>query len=184
MKKNIVLMALLSAVLIGTTAWAGDVTIPKTFTAGTTAVASEVNDNFTAVESAVDDNNTRINTNAANIAANAADITTNVTDITTNVFAIAALNESLVAYANINSDGTFISGTSNVSSSWNPSSARYEITISGESYIYFDYVTVVTPSGGPYIARTGSVSGDLLVIFYDLGGNPAQVGFQFVTYKP
>lgn len=40
--------------------WAGNATIPNSFSAGTPAVAEEVNANFTAVETAVDDNNSRI----------------------------------------------------------------------------------------------------------------------------
>ncbi len=37
-------------------AWAGSVTIPKTFTSGTPAVATDVNANFSAVKTAVDGN--------------------------------------------------------------------------------------------------------------------------------
>ncbi len=43
-------------------AWAGSVTIPNTFSAGTKAEADKVNENFTAVKTAVDDNDARINT--------------------------------------------------------------------------------------------------------------------------
>jgi len=46
--------------LAATTARAGTVTIPNTFSANTTARASEVNDNFSAVKTAVDDNDSRI----------------------------------------------------------------------------------------------------------------------------
>ena len=40
--------------------WAGNVTIPNTFSSGTKAKAAEVNTNFSAVKTEVDDNNTRI----------------------------------------------------------------------------------------------------------------------------
>lgn len=40
--------------------WAGNVTIPNTFSSGTKAVAAEVNANFGAVETEVNDNDSRI----------------------------------------------------------------------------------------------------------------------------
>lgn len=46
--------------LVLSTAFAGEVTIPNTFTAGAPAVAAEVNENFTAVKTAVDDNDSRV----------------------------------------------------------------------------------------------------------------------------
>lgn len=90
-----------------------------------------------------------------------------------------------IAFAHINSTGSKDSGTANVSSIWNSSSQRYEITISGHSYFFSSYVTVVTVSGcANYTTRTGSVSGKLLVYIYNSSGSPAQCHFQFVTYKP
>ncbi len=62
---------------LGSPAWAGDLTIPNSFTADTPAVAAEVNVNFDAVEQEVDDNNARINTNNSNIDANRDDIDRN-----------------------------------------------------------------------------------------------------------
>ena len=47
--------------------WAGDLSIPNSFTSGTPAVAAQVNDNFSAVEQEVDDNNARINLNAGTL---------------------------------------------------------------------------------------------------------------------
>lgn len=90
-----------------------------------------------------------------------------------------------IAYAFINSGGAVVNGTPNVSSSWNGASSRYEITISGETYIYSSYVTQVTVSSGSrYTATTNSVSGNLLVYIYDTTGTKTQQAFQFVTYKP
>ena len=48
-------------------AFAGDLTIPNSFSSGTTAVAADVNANFAAVETAVDDNDVRIATNTSDI---------------------------------------------------------------------------------------------------------------------
>lgn len=73
-----------------------------------------------------------------------------------------------IAYAFINANGTKASGTANVSSSWNAANSYYEITITGESYFWQDYVTVVTPVSGGYIAGTNSLSAKLLVYIYKL----------------
>jgi hypothetical protein len=64
----------LSLMLGAGATWAGDLTVPNTFTGGTQALAADVNANFDAVEAAVDDNNSRITTaqSTANGAAQAA----------------------------------------------------------------------------------------------------------------
>lgn len=75
-----------------------------------------------------------------------------------------------IALGFINSAGTVMSGTGNFTCTWSAAYSRYEITISGESYYYSSYTTVVTPSayGFKQLWFTGSVSGDLLVYFYSL----------------
>ena len=64
----------LSLMLGAGATWAGDLTVPNTFTGGTQALAADVNANFDAVEAAVDDNASRITTaqSTANGAAQAA----------------------------------------------------------------------------------------------------------------
>jgi hypothetical protein len=89
-----------------------------------------------------------------------------------------------IAFAHINTDGTKLSGTANVSSVWNASATRYEITIAGESYFYSTYVTTVTPTMIGIIASTSSVSGKLLVYCNNVSGAAVQAMFQFVTFKP
>jgi hypothetical protein len=90
-----------------------------------------------------------------------------------------------IAYAFINSGGSVASGTPNVSASWNAVSSYYEITISGESYYYNDYVTQVTVWGSSlYTATTGSTGGKLVVYIHDSAGVKTQENFQFITYKP
>jgi hypothetical protein len=97
----------------------------------------------------------------------------------------AAVYGGPIAYGVINVDGTVASGTPNISSSWNGTSSRYEITISGENYIYGSYVTVVTVlSGDARLATTNSVSGNLLVFVFNSSGTAIQDNFHFVTYKP
>lgn len=95
-------------------------------------------------------------------------------------------NASLpIAYAVINANGTKASGTSNVSSTWNATSSRYEITISDENYYVASYVTVVTVLGDQRrFALTDSFGGKLLVFVLDASGNKTQNTFHFVTYKP
>jgi hypothetical protein len=92
-----------------------------------------------------------------------------------------------IAYGFVRSDGSLASGTQNVSSAWNTTLERYEITISGYNYYYTSYSTVVTLGGTcsqPCAVRTGSVGGKLLVYIYDKNGTNVQCHFQFVTFKP
>ncbi len=89
-----------------------------------------------------------------------------------------------IAYGAILSDGTKFSGTSNWTSTFNATFNRYEITISGESYYYLSYATVVTPAGDVRFCRTDSVSGKLLINCYDHAGNPATSRIGFVTSRP
>lgn len=77
-------------------------------------------------------------------------------------------SDSAIAYGVINTDGSVISATANVSCVWNGTYERYEITISGESYLCWDYATVVTPLAmSPYTVSTGSISGKLTVYMFD-----------------
>jgi len=97
----------------------------------------------------------------------------------------AAVYGGPIAYGVINVDGTVASGTPNISSSWNGTSSRYEITISGENYVLGSYVTVVTVlSSDARMATTSSVSGNLLVFVFNSSGTAIQDNFHFVTYKP
>lgn len=55
-------LTLSACLFITSQVFAGEVTIPNTFTAGEIAVAADVNANFTEVKTAVDDNNNRLGT--------------------------------------------------------------------------------------------------------------------------
>ena len=96
-----------------------------------------------------------------------------------------------IAYGHISSSGSIDSGTGNYTSKWNATvnlKRYYEIDISGESYFWKDYTTIVTPSSCSDTAtKTGSIGGKLLVYFTDVNGTSAgsrkQCAFQFVTYK-
>lgn len=93
-----------------------------------------------------------------------------------------------LAYGFINFNGTVSSGSGNFTCTWNASSMRYEITISGESYFFSQYATTVTPASGTIarMATTSSVSGNLIVYMLDPlnAGNRTQTSFQFVVYDP
>ena len=96
----------------------------------------------------------------------------------------AAPVRSAFAYGYIDRYGTIASGTGNFTCNWNAVQQWYEITITGETYVFNSFATTITPSGGPYLASTSSVGGKLIVILYDLAGSKIQRDFQFVTYKP
>ncbi len=91
-----------------------------------------------------------------------------------------------LAYAVIKSDGTKVSGTANVSSTWNSFYKRYEVTISRVSYFWSNYQTMVTAmyGCGNVAPVTGSVSGKLLIHIYNPSGTLVQCDFQFVTFQP
>jgi len=70
-----------------------------------------------------------------------------------------------IAFGSIRADGTIASGTGNFTCTWSLSGGgRYEITITGESYIYSSYTTIVqiTSKDLP-IARVNSANSNLLV---------------------
>ena len=91
-----------------------------------------------------------------------------------------------VAYGFILFNGTVVSATPNVASViWSSASNRYEITISGEPYVYSSYVTIVTLDGFSGMPITGSANNTLHVYIRkpdDTGYK--QANFQFITYKP
>ena len=65
-----ILIQILFSFIVVSSVFAGNLTIPNTFTAGTTAVAADVNDNFSAVKAEVDDNAADVLTNASNTSSN------------------------------------------------------------------------------------------------------------------
>lgn len=183
---------------------AGQVGTLNDFQAGTPAVAQDVDDNFSDIKKEVNDNNARITTNTTGISANATAIQGKQNRVTGTCnpgqsIRVIKADGSVecevddtspglqpIAFGFIDLNGSIESSTASVTNSiWNSSLSRYEITISGESYYYTDYVTVVTPEGGtPVIATTASVSGKLIIFLYNTSGGKVQANFQFVTFKP
>jgi thioredoxin 1 len=89
-----------------------------------------------------------------------------------------------IAFAYIDSDGSVMAGTSNVSCTYNVDKSRYDITIEGEDYFYNRYVTVATCCGSFGVPITNSSNGELIVSIRDVYNNRTMEDFQFVTYKP
>jgi hypothetical protein len=80
-------------------------------------------------------------------------------------------------------DGLKFSGSSNITCTLNVS--QYECTINGENFFYMYYVVSVTPVATIAIPTTGSVSGKLTVVFYDLDGSTILPNsFSVIIYKP
>jgi hypothetical protein len=95
-----------------------------------------------------------------------------------------AANGGPLAFGTVTASGSKSSGTANWSSSYNSTHKRYEISISGQSYYYLNYATLITPAGDQRFCNSSSVGGKLLVYCYDSNGNGQQSRFGFVTFKP
>ena len=91
-----------------------------------------------------------------------------------------------IAYGFILSNGTISRATPNVTSTWNAAQSWYEITITGHTYLYSQYVTLITPANATLIASAASALGKLIVLFRNTSGTLVQTpgGFQFATYQP
>jgi len=91
-----------------------------------------------------------------------------------------------IAYAYVSAAGAKISGTPNVTVT--PVGTHYEITITGETFVFNQYQAIVTPTFSvvtqPHIVNTSSDSGKLLVYVYDTEGTQVQGAFQFAVFKP
>ncbi len=96
-----------------------------------------------------------------------------------------------LAYAVVDgTTGSVLTGTPNVSSSWDSTNQRFLITIAGETYSTTTHITTVTPivGGAPeaLFATTGAGSGQLRVriMSSSTGTTGLQKSFSFITYKP
>ena len=89
-----------------------------------------------------------------------------------------------IAYGNISAAGNIQHSSGNLTVS-RFSAGVYLITITGESYQFQQYVTVVTTIGStvPTIATTGSGGGQLQVYTYNTAGTPTDVNFHFVVFQ-
>jgi hypothetical protein len=89
-----------------------------------------------------------------------------------------------VAYGNVSSTGFVQSGSGNITVS-KIGTGFYQVTITGETYQFQTYTTVVTAAGniGPIMTNTGSGGGALHVYTYNGAGAAADSQFCFVVYK-
>jgi hypothetical protein len=87
-----------------------------------------------------------------------------------------------ICYGNVSSAGLIHSGSGNFTVS-RITTGWYAITITGESYQFQVYTTVVTPVTGPAMVATGSGGGNLYVYTYDQTGAAADNQFCFTVYQ-
>ena len=86
-----------------------------------------------------------------------------------------------LAYGTIKSDGTIFYTSGNITVT-NPSTGRYEVTISGISYDYREHTCNITLSGIVGFARASSSSNKLVVLTYDKAGTAADTSFNFIVF--
>lgn len=88
-----------------------------------------------------------------------------------------------LAYGFVYENGTKASGTANFTVNWNSNTNWYEIQLTGISYFYSNYSTVVTVTI-PHLTfcHTDSVNGKLLVLCFNESGNPIQADFAFGVF--
>src|SRR5262245_8960516 len=96
---------------------------------------------------------------------------------------LADISSGPIAFGVISSSGQKQSGTANWSSVYNATYKRYEITITGQSYYYLNFSTLVTPTGDSRFCRTDSVGGKLLIYCYDHAGAVQPSRVAFTTFK-
>jgi hypothetical protein len=88
-----------------------------------------------------------------------------------------------IAYGDVSAAGARSGGTTNWTVTWNASLLRYEIAITGESYLFSSYTTVVTPVSSGILCDEGSISGMLVVNCQNTAGTGVQSAFNFVTFQ-
>ncbi len=96
-----------------------------------------------------------------------------------------AANMVPIAYGYVNTSGAMTGAKTDNVSCTRTSSGSYEITITGESYFFSNYVTQATilSSGGGFIT-TSSVGGKLLVYTRNSSGTLTDNRFHFTVFKP
>lgn len=91
-----------------------------------------------------------------------------------------------LAYGSVSAAGNVTAGTANLTASWNQTSSRYEIVVTGESIAFNTHSVTVTvvDSNEPRLATINTVNGDIRVHIWDLNsGNIAvQDNFSIVIH--
>ena len=91
-------------------------------------------------------------------------------------------NMLAICYGTILSNGNISSGSDNFTIA-RTAEGKYRIKIDGESYIIWDYPTVVSRNGLGFVENS-SVGGELLIDTFDIAGTSADAIFSFVVFKP
>jgi hypothetical protein len=90
----------------------------------------------------------------------------------------------IVAMGAINLDGSIANGYNVDNCTWKASWVCYEITLTGVTYTYDNYVTLITPTNSPRcFGGYGSASGKLYVYLYNIDGTEIQGYFSFMVLK-
>ena len=97
--------------------------------------------------------------------------------------ATGSANMIPIAYGVIDSDGSIMTSSGNVSCT-RISEGRYEITIGGEDYYFSEYVEALTIKNGIGFIQAGSINDNLLIRTYDENADFNDFRFSFVVYKP
>lgn len=106
--------------------------------------------------------------------------------LATTVSGLAAQGPIARGFINTGAGGTaptIGTGSTGVSAvTWDAGQSRYELTLTGVSYLYNKYVTVITPTCENLPAATNSIATHLVVKFGP-GTACNSGGFAYVTYK-
>ncbi len=90
-----------------------------------------------------------------------------------------------IAYGNVESNGVINTNGSTSNFTVNHTgTGTYFITITGESFYYPNYTTIVTLRSGPGFVSAASSMPNLYILAYNSSGIATDEGFQFVVYKP
>jgi len=90
-----------------------------------------------------------------------------------------------ICFGVVSSSGTIDSGTGNFSVTHSSGTGVYTIGITGETYSFITYNTVVTPVGlSAILSSTFSSSGALVIRLFNTSGALVDQDFCFVVYKP
>jgi hypothetical protein len=94
-------------------------------------------------------------------------------------------NVAPICFGAVSSGGSIDSGTGNFSVTHSSGTGIYTIGITGESYSFITYNTIVTPVGlSAILTSTFSSSGNLVIRLFNTSGTLIDADFCFVVYKP
>ncbi|MBO6514799.1 MAG: hypothetical protein JJ974_12625, partial [Phycisphaerales bacterium] len=91
-----------------------------------------------------------------------------------------------LAYGSVSASGNVLTGTANLSASWDSANDRYLISVAGESMAFSTHIVSLTVVDGnePRLATFNTTSGDIAVKIWDLNSGNAEIqdNFSIVIY--